>query len=103
MAPPRRNSPCYDKSAAPARIASMPSAIRRSKFSRKANQASKAVKTPSRLRRREAPDAQVRERPSISSSGAIMPPVMMAPASQGRSVRVNGVSLSLLWERVSTQ
>ena len=74
-------------STAPAMMAIIPSATRRSTFSRKTNHASSAVKTPSAFSRREAPDAGMFESPNISSTGAAIPPVRMAPARGSASLR----------------
>ena len=71
---------------APATIAIMPSAMRRSKFSRNTNQASSAVKTPSAFNRRDAPEAGMLESPTINRTGAIMPPLRIAPASGSSSL-----------------
>jgi hypothetical protein len=82
---PNRASADQLSTRAPATIASMPSAMRRSKFSLKANQASSAVKTPSALSSSEAPEAGMPESPNISSTGPPIPPVSTAPISQGHS------------------
>jgi len=58
--PPHSSRSSHVSSAPPATIATIPSATRQSTFSRKANQASDAVKTPSRLRSRDAADAGAR-------------------------------------------
>ena len=73
----------------PAVISTIPSAMRRSKFSWKANHASSAVKTPSIFKSNEAVDAAVRARPIIRSSGPSTPPKRTAPANQGTSERVS--------------
>ena len=70
---------------APAVIATTPNAIRRSKFSRKTNHAIKIENTPSRFNSREALDAAVALRPYIMSTGARMPPALIAAASHQRS------------------
>ena len=54
----------------PTTIKVMPAAMRRSKFSRKTNQAKSAVKTASRLSSNALTDAGVETRPSISNTGA---------------------------------
>ena len=73
--------------AAPATMAAMPSAMRRSKFSLKANQARRAVNTLSALSNSEAPEADMPLKPTMSSTGPIMPPDRIAPASQIRVCR----------------
>ena len=70
---------------APATIASMPSAMRRSKFSLKANQASADVSTASAFSSSEAPEAGIADSPTIRSTGPTMPPATMAPANQRHS------------------
>lgn len=77
------------RTVAPARIASMPSATRLSKFSRKTNHASIAVKIASALSSSDAPDPAIRVSPTISSTGAITPPAATAAASQGHSPRAS--------------
>ena len=74
-------------STAPAMIAIMPSAMRRSKFSRNTNQASRAVNTPSAFSSRDAPEAGMLESPTISRTGAMIPPVRIAPARGSTSRR----------------
>ncbi|CQR21958.1 Uncharacterised protein [Yersinia enterocolitica] len=61
--------------------------MRRSKFSLKANQASRAVNTPSALSSSEAPDAGIPVRPIISSTGAMIPPAVIAPMNHHNSLR----------------
>jgi len=68
-----------------ATMASMPNAMRRSKFSLNANQASNAVNTPSAFSSNEAPDAGMPVSPNINSTGPMIPPAKIAPASQGHS------------------
>jgi hypothetical protein len=60
-------------------------AMRRSKLSRNANQASSAVKTASALSSSAAPDAGMRDSPHMSSTGPSTPPLKTAPASQRQS------------------
>ena len=83
--PANRASPGQLKTTAPATMAPMPSAIFRSKFSLKANQASRAVNTPSAFSRSEAPDAGMPVSPIIRSTGATMPPAKIAPENQNSS------------------
>ena len=64
-----------------------------SKFSRKANQAIKAVKTASRLSNSDATEAGVWTSPSINRMGPRTPPLTMAPTSHGASRRVSGASV----------
>src|SRR3546814_5845736 len=64
--PEKRASPGQLSTSAPATIATMPSAIRRSKFSLKTNQANSAVNTPSAFSSKEAPDAGIPVSPSMS-------------------------------------
>jgi hypothetical protein len=84
--------PDQERIAAPATRQAMPMAIRRSKFSWKTNHAISAVATPSSVSISEAVAASVRESPNISSSGPMMPPTAMAPASQGSSARLSAAS-----------
>ena len=79
----------HESTTLPPTMASMPSAMRRSKFSRNTNHAIKAVNTPSALSNSDAPEAGMRVRPSISSTGPSMPPATTAPISQGSSCRGN--------------
>ena len=74
---------------APATIKPIPSAIRRSKFSRKTNHASSAVKTPSAFNNSDAPDAGMFASPHINRAGPIMPPETIAPINQPRSLKVS--------------
>lgn len=60
---PKRASPGQDNTTPPATMASMPSAMRLSKFSRNTNHAIKAVSTPSALSKSEAPEAGMPDRP----------------------------------------
>jgi hypothetical protein len=91
----------HDRHTPPAVISAMPHAIRASKFSLKTNHASNAVNTPSRFRRSEALDAGVCTKPHISNKGPIIPPAKIAPASQGASLRFNGVSRAPFCGRAS--
>src|ERR1700730_1547973 len=75
----------HDSSNPPATMAIIPMRIRRSKFSPNANQASKAVSTPSRLSNREVLEAAVVARPAISKTGANTPPDSIAALSHGQS------------------
>lgn len=84
--------PVHDNKMPPATIATMPSAMRRSKFSRNTNHAKSAVATPSRLSSSEATEAGVVVSPHIKSSGPHTPPKNTAPPSQGQSARVKGAS-----------
>jgi len=84
-----RVSPGQLRITAPATIMSIPNAIRRSKFSRNANQASSAVKTLSALSKRETDAAGRPVRASINSTGPTTPPAKTAPASQGSSDLIN--------------
>ena len=90
-----RASPGQDKITAPATIASIPKAICRSKFSLNANQASKAVNTPSMLSSNAVADAVLPFSPIINSTGPTTPPDAIAPANQIRSdaARVTGAAL----------
>ncbi len=88
-------SPDHESTAAPATRQPMPNAIRRSKFSWKRNQAMSAVATPSRVRRSDAAAAAVRVSPTNRSTGAIIPPATIAPASHGISARPKPTSLAL--------
>ena len=97
--PPHDKRPSHERTMPPATIASIPSAIRRSKFSRKTNHAMSAVNTPSRLSRREAPDAGVRVRPIMSINGASTPPKLIAPRSHGTSRRASALSRTAAVER----
>ena len=76
---------------APATMAIMPSAMRRSKFSLKTNHAKSAVKTPSALSNNAALEAGIAVRPVISNTGPATPPVATAPASQSQSPRASWV------------
>ena len=93
--PPHSKRPCQASNAPPATIATMPSMIRRSTFSRNTIQARRAVNTPSRLRKREVAEAGVCDSPMRSSSGPRKPPKPIAPRSQGRSRRVRAASPAL--------
>src|SRR6266404_910612 len=79
--------PDHDSGNPPSVMAAMPSAMRRSKFSLKTNHASKAVKTPSRLRSNDAEDAVVIRKPKSSKIEPSTPPERIAPASHGKSAR----------------
>jgi len=74
---------------APATITAIPSATRRSKFSRNTNHASKAVKTPSAFSSRDAPDAGMFDSPASRSTGPRMPPKRIDPASGNISRRLS--------------
>ena len=84
--------PCQDSSTAPARMASAPSRMRRSTFSRNTTQAIAMVARPSRLSSSAASAADVRARPNISSTGPTTPPASTTSASHGRSARRSGAS-----------
>src|SRR6266550_1186487 len=79
----RRSARGRRSSAPPATIATIPSATRQSTFSRKANQASNAVKTPSRLRSRDAADAGAR---TTGRSGRTAAPQVRAYRTPGRDI-----------------
>src|SRR5258708_2298683 len=70
---PRRSArdrlACQESTTAPAAIAAMPRAIRRSKFSRKTNQATRTVATDSRLSKSEVEAALLRDKPIINRTG----------------------------------
>src|SRR5206468_8154386 len=66
---PKRASPGQLRMMAPATIATIPSAMRRSKFSRNANQARRAVNTLSALSSSDAPDAGIPASPNMSRTG----------------------------------
>src|SRR5450759_1318149 len=85
--PANRASPGQLRTTAPATMAPMPSAMRRSKFSLKTNHASSAVNKASALSRSEAPDAGMPVSPIISSTGPTIPPAKIAPANQDSSFR----------------
>jgi len=82
---PNSGRSLQESSAPAATMNTMPTKIRRSKFSLNTNHASIAVNTPSRLRRSEADDAGVLTSPTIRRTGPAMPPDKIAPASQGMS------------------
>ncbi len=65
----------HERATAPKTISAMPKAIRRSKFSRKTNQAISVVKTRSAFSRRDAAEAGMRVSPHMSSTGPTMPPM----------------------------
>ena len=90
--------PDQDRTAAPATRHAMPSAMRRSKFSRKMNQAISAVATPSSVSNSEAAAASVRVSPTMRRTGPTMPPATIAPESQGRSALPSAVSLAAIGE-----
>lgn len=71
----------------PTNIDSIPRAIRRSKLSLNTNHASRAVNTASALSKSEAPEAGMRKRPNIKSTGATTPPARIANPNQTASVR----------------
>src|ERR1700722_6939222 len=73
-------------------MAIIPRRIRRSKFSRKTNQANKAVSTPSKLRSKEVLEAGGVVKPIISKIGPTTPPEKMAPPSHTQSERFNAGS-----------
>src|SRR5688572_19310441 len=81
----KRSWPGQLRITAPATIAAIPNAMRRSKFSRNANHASSAVNTPSAFNSSEVPAADIRVSPNISSTGAITPPAVIAAASHSIS------------------
>ncbi len=76
----------------PARIAPIPIAIRRSKFSRNTNHAMDAVKTASMFRSNDAIDPEVLCNPKSRRTGPRIPPKKRAPANHGRSFLVNRAS-----------
>jgi len=84
--------PVHESSPAASTIAAAPRPTRRSTFSRNTIHAMPSVKTPSRLRRSDADDAGVTDRPAISSKGPSTPPVRMIASSQGHSSRRTGAS-----------
>ena len=69
----------------PMTIKAMPAAMLRSRFSRNANQAMRAVNTASRFRSKALTDAAVDVRPTISSTGPNTPPNRMEPDNQPMS------------------
>ena len=75
--------------AAPATIAPIPMATRRSKFSLNTNQARRVVKTASALSSSDAPDAGIDASPNMSSTGPMIPPKKIAPPSGRRSERAS--------------
>jgi hypothetical protein len=79
-------NPLQDKTLLPAKIAPIHSLMRLSKFSLKTNQARRAVKTPSRLRRREVVAALLRDNPNIKRTGARIPPKKVASLNQSQSL-----------------
>lgn len=66
---------------APATMAAIPKATRRSEFSPKTNHANNAVNTPSALSKSDAPDAGIPVSPNISSTGPTTPPATIAPSA----------------------
>src|SRR5947207_3437836 len=78
---------CQLRTSPPAMMRTMPSAMRRSKFSWNTNQARSAVNTPSRFSSSDADAAGVERSPAISNTGASTPPNRIAPASHGLSRR----------------
>src|SRR5450830_32321 len=77
------------RTTAPTTMASMPTAMRLSTFYLNANQASKAVNTPSALSSRDADADGMPVSPTISNTGASTPPQAMAPANHNRSARAS--------------
>ena len=75
----------HANTAPPATIRTMPSTMRRSVLSLNTSQASTAVSTASRFRKRDAVAAVVFARPTINRSGPSTPPNAIAPSSQGHS------------------
>lgn len=71
---------------APDTMAAIPSATRRSKFSRNANHAISVVNTPSAFSSSDAPEAGMLLKPYRRRTGATSPPAAIAPASQGNSL-----------------
>ena len=96
---PKRMSSGHERTSAPATMSAMPNAIRRSKFSRKTNQAMSAVSTPSALSNSEAPDAGTLTSPHMSKAGAIIPPAITAPASHPASALPTRVASARLKRR----
>ena len=84
--------PPHESTTLPATMSAKPSAMRRSTFSWNTNQARSAVKTPSRLRSRDAAEAGVVRRPDMRRIGPRTPPATIAPASHGTSARVSRAS-----------
>jgi len=80
----------------PIRISKNPKRIRLSTFSRNTIHAMTAVATASRFSSRDAALAGVVISPSRRKIGPATPPVRMAPASQGASLRETGVSFCLI-------
>ena len=92
-APTARPPPsCKTSVAAPAAMASIPTAIRTGTCSRNTTAASRAVKRPSRLSSSADSAAPPRASADISKTGPITPPVTMAPTSHGTSRRPNDAS-----------
>src|SRR6266702_7386827 len=87
--PDDRTWPGHANSRPPRKIATNPRMTRRLVASRKTNQASTAVKTASRFNNSEDVAASARVKPTISSTGATMPPASVAAASQGQSERAS--------------
>ena len=85
----RVGSPDQARITAPATIQTIPSAIRRSKFSWNINQAIRAVAAPSNVKSNDAVAASVWSSPNISRRGPAIPPAVIAPASHGISLRLN--------------
>ena len=92
--PPARTAEPVDRTTPPATISAMPAAIRRSKFSLNANQANRAVMTPSKFKISDAEAESVICSPYMSRYGPMAPPKVMAPSNQitsaprGRTIRV---------------
>jgi len=84
--------PCHETSALPARMAAIPRVNFLPLCSWKSVHANIAVNTASKLRRREAIEANVVCKPSSRSIGPRIPPKTEAPESQGRSFRVREAS-----------
>src|ERR1700716_84783 len=84
--PPNPSDP-LESTTLPATIAAIPHAIRQSKFSRKINHASPAVKADSRFRSKDAVDAAMVTKPDIKRMGPKMPPKRIAALSHAHSPR----------------
>ena len=81
--------PDHVRKTAPATRRNIPSAILRSKFSPKTNQARTAVAAPSSVSSSDEVDASVRAKPIMSNAGPTIPPAAMALLNQGNSVRAS--------------
>lgn len=86
---------CQLSKTPPATMASIPSAMRRSKFSRKTNHTSRAVKTPSKLSSSDDEAAGVFFKPSINKTGPKTPPKKTVPASHDHCARGSAASAEL--------